>query len=71
LSLHGVTSGSTRVTWLEVGLLLTVGFLAGGLAAALWDVRKLHGRLWRRWIIEANLRRDLDVERAKVVQHHG
>ncbi len=52
------------MTWLEVILLALVGLLAGGLIGALMEVHSLHGRMWRRWLIEVDLKRQLEVERA-------
>jgi len=53
------------VTWLEVGLLWLACLLAGGLAGALWDIRRLHAKIWDRWVVEGDLRHQLAIARAK------
>lgn len=52
------------MTWLEICLVLAVGVLLGGLAGALWDIRRLHAKMWDRWVVEGALRRQLQVEQA-------
>lgn len=52
------------MTWLEIILLALACLLLGGLIGALMEVHSLHGRMWRRWMIEVDLKRDLEVERA-------
>lgn len=52
------------MTWLEVALLLATCLAVGGLAGAAWDIRRLHAKMWDRWVVEGDLRRQLAVERA-------
>jgi hypothetical protein len=56
------------MTWLEIILLGLVGLLAGGLIGALMEVQTLHSRMWRRWMTEVRLKRNLEVERAARAQ---
>lgn len=53
------------MTWLEVALMALAGILAGGLAGALWDIRRLHAKIWDRWVVEGDLRHQLAIVRAK------
>lgn len=53
------------MTWLEVLLLWLACLLGGGLAGALWDIRRLHAKIWDRWVVEGDLRHQLAIVRAK------
>lgn len=52
------------MTWLEICLLALACLLLGGLIGAMMEVHSLHGRMWRRWMVEVELRRALEVEQA-------
>lgn len=52
------------MTWPEIFLLALACLLLGGLIGAVIEVRSLHGRMWRRWMVEVDLKRALEVEQA-------
>lgn len=53
------------MTWSDIAWLLLTCLLAGGLAGALREVHALKGQMWRRWMVEVDLRHQLAIARAK------
>lgn len=53
------------MTWSDIAWLLLTCLLAGGLAGALREVHALKGQMWRRWMVEVDLRHQLAIVRAK------
>lgn len=53
------------MTWSDIAWLLLTCLLAGGLAGALREVRALKRQMWKRWMVEVDLKRDLELERAR------